>query len=129
MSGINANTHLVNAIVAIIDFCISGVPVNTLHFIYPMIFAAAYALVNGLYYAGTQTPVYPVTDYGKDLGLAIGVSLASVFVLFPFIHLVFYFGLHKLKVLIMFCLFHSSSEETQEVEMKEEQDEGNHPEV
>ncbi len=89
VSGINANTHLVNAIVAIIDFCITGVPLNTLHFIYPMIFAAAYALVNGLYYAGTHTPVYPVTDYGKNLGLAIGVSLASVFVLFLFIHFVF----------------------------------------
>ena len=106
IDGINANTHLMNGLVSVIDLCfVSGVPVNTLHVIYPVIFAVIYSLFTGLYYAGSQNAVYSVLDYGENLGFAIGLCIIAAFVLIPVIHLILFYPLYKLKVFILYSLF------------------------
>ena len=92
VDGVNANTHLVNGLVAVVDLWVSGIPVNTLHVVYSMAFAALYCLFTGLYYVGTQEAVYAyVLDYGQMLGLAIGISVMSVFILMPLVHFIVFY--------------------------------------
>lgn len=117
ISGINANTHLVNGLIAVLDFWVSGIPVNTLHVVYSVIFGALYCLFTGLYYIGTKEAVYgSVLDYGSMLGRALGTVVLSVFVLIPLVHFIVFYLQYKLKVAIMYFLFRRNTalEETQE---------------
>ena len=61
-----------------------------------MIFGAVFVVFSGIYYAAGGTNldgdpfIYNVIDYGNNLGGAIGVSIAVVFVLLPIMHVLFY---------------------------------------
>ena len=90
VSGVNANVHLVNGIIALIDILFSGVPVNFWHFVYVVIFGAIYSLFSGIYFATTGDVIYePVLDYGEHLGLAVGVVI-GVLVGVVLIHMLSY---------------------------------------
>ena len=105
IDGINANTHLVNGLISLADIWISGVPVNFLHFIYLIIYGAIYTIFTGIYYAATQRAIYPVLDYGSNLGLAIGLCVAVVLVFLPLVHIVIFFLQYKAKYWIMYCIY------------------------
>ena len=106
INGINANTHLVNGIFALIDFWVSGIPINTLHVIYPMVFGAVYCVFTGIYFvASNELSVYPILDYGNNLGRAVGLSVAIVLIVFPIFHLIIFYLQHLAKVGIMYCIF------------------------
>ena len=110
VDGVNANTHLVNCIIALVDVFFSGVPVRILHFIYPVLFGAVYAVFTGIYFAADGTNamgdpyIYSVIDYESSPGSAAGWVLAVVLVIIPIIHLLL-FGLYSLRFWLTHCLW------------------------
>ena len=106
VDGVNANTHLVNGIVAVAEVWISGVPVQLLHFIYPVIYAAVYSVFSGIYFvASCGLVIYDdVLDYGERLGHAVGVVVAVTLVFIPLVHLVIYLQ-YFVKFWILYCIF------------------------
>ena len=90
---INIATHALNAIIALADIGISGVPVRILHVVYPVIFCGSYSVFTGMYYAvgGTgaanQTFIYPVLDYEMSPATSSGYILGVTLVFCPLVHL------------------------------------------
>ena len=103
----SANVHLVNGLVALIDFWVTAIPVNLLHFVYLMVYSMVYSLFNGIYFATTKEIIYPVLDYENKLGAAIAIVLISALIIVPIIHTVFYL-MYLLKVWILHCCFGQS---------------------
>lgn len=110
VDGVNANTHLVNAIFALIDVFFSGIPVRILHFAYPAIIGGGYAVFSGIYFAAGGTNVqgdsfiYPVLDYEENPGSAIGWVLAVLLIFIPLINLLFY-GLYTVRFWLTYYLW------------------------
>ena len=96
INGVGFNTHGTQGIVAVIELLTVGVPVRFYHFYFTVIFAAVYVVFTGIYYAaggtnlGSDPFVYSIIDYGNNPGGAVGVIFAVVFVLLPFVHVLFY---------------------------------------
>ncbi len=101
----SANVHLVNGLVAVIDFWVSGIPVNLLHFVYLMIYGMVYIVFTGIYFAVSNEVVYPVLDYENRIGTAIAVVLCTIFIILPLIHVLFFYGMYLAKSAIMRCCF------------------------
>ena len=126
VDGVNANTHLVNGIIGLIDIFFSGVPVRILHFIYGVAFGATYVVFTGIYHAANGTNVqgdpyiYDVIDYGNNPGSATGWVLGVVFVLLPLVHLMV-FGLYTIRFWLTYCLWARKEPQQGEQEMKEDQ--------
>ena len=70
-SALTVHTHGVNGLLALIDLFISRVPFQFLHFFYPAILTALYALLNGIYYAAGGGVIYTPINYGGNLGIAV----------------------------------------------------------
>ena len=125
VDGVNANTHLVNGIIALIDILFSGVPVRIFHFIYGIAFGATYVVFTGIYFAADGTNehgdpyIYDVIDYGNNPGSATGWVLAVVLVLLPLVHLVL-FGLYTVRFWLTYCLWARKEPQQGEQEMKED---------
>lgn len=105
VNGVNANTHLVNGLIALVEIWISGVPVNMLHLIYTMIFAIVYAIFTGVYFTISGNIVYPVLDYENRPGGAVGAVLGVVFGLFPLVHIGIFYLQHFAKFWILYFVF------------------------
>ena len=92
----DAHYHLLNGIVGVIDFWVSGLPIRLLHFYMPQIFAGAYASFTGIYYAAGGTGlngtsyIYPPLDYAEHPGFAAGICVGTVVVFMPILHSLFY---------------------------------------
>ena len=110
IDGVNANTHLVNGICALLEVWISGIPVNTLHVIYTMIFGSVYVIFTGLYFKESEgNIVYTVVDYKNAVGQAIGICILVVLIVVPAIHFAIFYSQYKLKELILYCIFKDKS--------------------
>lgn len=124
VDGVNANTHLVNGIIALIDIFFSGIPVRVFHFIYATAFAATYAVFTGIYHATSSTNVrgdpfiYPVIDYENKPGSATGWVLAVVLVFVPLVHLLL-FGVYTARFWLTYCLW-ARKEEVQGEQLGED---------
>lgn len=90
VDGVNANTHLLNGVLSLVDMWISGLPINYLHVIYILVFSAVYSVFSGLYFIATGDSIYPVLDYGSNPGAAVGLYLALTFLLLPTVHFLVY---------------------------------------
>ncbi len=90
ISGVNANTHLINGILSVLDLWVTGLPVNLLHFVYLMIFATIYTTFAGVYYISSGEIIYAPLNYTANAGAAVGLCLSVTFFLLPFLHSVFY---------------------------------------
>lgn len=92
---ISLHLHLVNAVMALVDLWLSGVPVFFLHVIYVQLFGSVYVGFTGVYYGvnGTNSEgerwIYPVLDYGSHPGIAAGLAVGMVVVGAVVIHLAF----------------------------------------
>lgn len=95
--------HGVNALFALIDIFVTGLPMNILHVVYPLLFGAAYAVFSVIYYSAHGTDglghhyVYSALDWSKP-EKAFGFVLLSVVV-----EVVMYagiYGLYRLRVWI-----------------------------
>ena len=88
--------HLINGILALVDFWVAGVPVQIYHALYSILFALSYVAFTGLYYAvgGTDPAgslfIYPFLDYKTSPGPAIGVGIVCALLLMTAIHFVFF---------------------------------------
>ena len=106
MGGVTANTHLVNAIVALADIWICGIPIYTLQLIYIWIFGTVYVIFTGIYFeVSNGNIVYSVLNYGENLGLAVGIIILSGLVVFPAVHFIIFYSQSKLKEVILYCIF------------------------
>ena len=90
VDGINANTHLVNGIFAVVDLWLSGVPVRLLHFIYISLFGAAYVIFSGIYHAAGTDPIYDVLDYRLHPTSASLIAVLVALLFLPFVHVLLY---------------------------------------
>ena len=97
IDGVNANTHVVNGLVSIIDMLVTGTPIRFLHIYFLPAYGATYVAFSGFYYAangtnvgGDQPYIYSVLDYGGSPGGAVGIIVGVVFILAPIVHLLFY---------------------------------------
>ncbi len=100
VDGINANTHLVNGLVSIVDLWVSGLPVNFLHFIWIVMYAAIYCIFTGVYFVISGNSIYPVLDYENFTGSAIGLASGVTLVYLPLVHIIIFF----LQSVIIFWL-------------------------
>ena len=96
VEGVNANTHLLNGIVSILDVFFFGVPVNLLHIIYPACYGAVYASFSGIYWAANGTNpvdegryIYSLLDYSNP-STAVVIAILVVILYIPLIHLLYY---------------------------------------
>ena len=106
LDGVNANTHLINAIIALADFWICGIPIYALQVIYAVSFGAAYSIFTGLYFVGSDgIIVYSVLNYRENLGFAVVIILLTVFVVIPAVHFIIFYSQSKLKEVILYCIF------------------------
>ena len=125
VDGINANTHLVNGLVAIIDLLITGVPIRILHVIYPLIFGTAYSIFVGIYFVASGESVYGrITDFENNPGGAVGILVAVVLVVVPLVHMVVFYLPYLARYWILYCIFNrrDATSESEQREMKEDFD-------
>lgn len=121
IDGINANTHLVNGLIALVEIWVSGVPVNFLHFIYPAIFGIVYAIFSGVYFGISGDIIYPVIDYENKPGSAVGTVLGVLFVFLPLVHVLFYLQ-HIAKFWILYYIFGRKERSQTLTELTEERE-------
>ncbi len=95
VDGVNANTHLLNAIVSILDVFFFGMPVNLLHIIYPACYGVVYASFSGIYWAANGTNpeneeryIYSLLDYNTSTAAVIAILVVILYI--PLIHLLYY---------------------------------------
>lgn len=91
IDGVDANTHLTNGLLSLVDLWISGLPVNFLHFVYIVTFSVVYSIFSGAYFLSTGENIYDVLDYRSAPGAAVGLYLSLTFLLLPLLHSVVYF--------------------------------------
>jgi hypothetical protein len=91
--------HGVNAVFALIDIFVTGIPMNCLHVVYPVVFGAVYAVFTVIFYAAHGTDgfghhyVYSVLDWSKPM-MAIGFVLLCVVIeviLYEFVFVLYRF--------------------------------------
>ena len=98
------NFHGVNALFALIDIFVTGIPMNILHMVYPMAFGAVYAVFTVIYYSAHGTDgyghhyIYSVLNWGKP-GVAFGFVLLCV-VIEAVLHACVY-GLYRLRAFLI----------------------------
>ena len=85
------HVHLINAMVALIDLWVSGVPVFLLHFVYIQLFGVAYTIFTGIYSVAFEntTAIYSVLDYHSNPGQAAGLAVGTAVFGTVLIHLLF----------------------------------------
>ena len=111
VDGVNANVHLVNGLVALIDLWVTAVPVNFLHFLYPIIFGVIYSLFSGIYFAITKDIIYErVLDYGEHLALAVGSVIGVVLLLLPGVHVIVFYLQYLGKYWFLYWFFNRKEE-------------------
>ena len=94
--GVNFNTHLTPALIALLDVWISGIILNIYHFYIILLYGVVYGAFSLIYFAAGGMDqegnryIYSILDYGGNPGLAAGVLLGSVFVFFPFCYVLCY---------------------------------------
>ena len=123
ITGVDANTHTVNCIVALIDIFFSGVPVRIFHFIYPVLFGGTYSVFTGIYHAANGTNaqgdpyIYNILDYDDSPGSATGWVLGVPLILAPVLHLLV-FGLYSARFWITYYLWKRIEGEKPEDDMR-----------
>ena len=86
IDGVNANTHLLNGILSIVDVWVTGLPVNLVHFIYLTIFSTIYSMFAGVYYIASENIIYAPLNYKDNAGGAVGLCLLVSFLVLPLLH-------------------------------------------
>ena len=105
ITGVSANTHLINGLLAVVDVCITGLPVNLLHCIYLLILSSVYSTFSGVYFIITGDNIYSVLDYKNHTGGAVGLYLSLTFLLLPAVHfLIFILHLSRKWVVYYHCV-------------------------
>ncbi len=118
VDGINANTHLVNGLVSIVDLWVSGLPVNILHFIWIIIYGAIYGIFTGIYFVISGDIVYPVLDYENGIGLAVGLVVGVILVFFPLVHIMVFYLQYLIKFGLLHCYFRNQPQNSEDTPLQ-----------
>ena len=106
INGIEANAHIVNGIITIVDLWISGVPIQLLHFIYPVIFAAAYPIFSGIYTSISGIVIYKqVLNFRDQFDIAVSWTVLLTFVFTPLVHVLVFYLQYFVKFWILYYIF------------------------
>ena len=105
------HVHLLNGVFAFADVVLSGIPIHAWHVVYLMVFGCVYSLFSGLYFVGTQDIIYPVLNYGQNVGGAVVTCLAVIFLIIPIIYFVVFFAMYRIKLLILYRIWGSDTNE------------------
>jgi len=105
VSAVSFNTHLINGLVSVADTWICGIPTNTLHVLYFMIYGVFYVVFTAIYFAGSGNTIYSILDYENSKGSAVGMIFVTLFVITPAVHFAVFYISSKLKELILYCIF------------------------
>lgn len=97
---IDFSYHGLNSIIILVEMSITRIPVNLLHFIYPLLYGIAYILFSVIFWAADHNNViYPkVLDWNHP-GITVLVTSVLGFVVVPVLQFVL-FGLYRLRVFI-----------------------------
>ena len=93
---VNVPVNLLNAIVAILDTWLTGIPIRILHGVYLILFGAGFQLFTGIYYAANGTDINgkhsinQIPNYNKNPGVSAIIDIAIPFIILPIIHLLFF---------------------------------------
>ena len=93
---VNVPINLLNAIVAMLDTWLTGIPIRILHGVYLIIFGAGFQLFTGIYYAANGTDISgkhsinQIPNYNKNPGVSAIIDIAIPFIILPIIHLLFF---------------------------------------
>ena len=96
--------HGVNAIFALVDIFVTGIPMNCLHVVYPVVFGTVYAVFTVIFYAAGGTDpwghryVYSVLNWSKPV-MAFGFVLLCIVI--EVVLYAFVFVLYRLRVWIL----------------------------
>ena len=90
-------SHLVNALIAVLDIWVTRLPIRLYHAVYLVMFSAVYIVFTGIYFVAgggnefnNATYIYPVLDYEESPDTASGIAIGLALVYVPLIHLFFY---------------------------------------
>lgn len=100
----DANVHIINGIIALVDLWVSGVPLRFLHVIYPIIYSTIYIVFTGIYYSITGCNIYKAMDYREKPLKTSLLILATLLVIIPFIHVFVFYFQYKVKQDILTCI-------------------------
>merc|ERR1712038_1106742 len=92
---LDINLHGISSVIMVIDFCLSAIPVQLFHVVYPASFGSIYVLFSIVYWAldKEKNSLYPkILDWNHP-GITVGVICGLLFVLLPLIQL-FWFGFY-----------------------------------
>ncbi|XP_059153733.1 protein rolling stone-like [Physella acuta] len=101
---VGVEVHSINTVFILTNHMMTAMPCQILHFIYPMLYLALYALFTYIYYAcdGTNIKgrpvIYSVVDWGKAYPTAITV-VVGILVFVPLVHLVL-FAIYTFRIFL-----------------------------
>ncbi len=83
VDGINANTHLTNGLLALLDIWVSGTPIRILHVVYLQLFCGVYTTLTGIYFAASNGDfVYDIIDYDeRPVTASVSVVVIALIIL------------------------------------------------
>ena len=83
--------HGSNLLLLLIELSINKIPIRVLHLIYAFIYGLIYIIFYAIYWGSTKEVIYPVLNFSKAPGQAVGYIFLVIFVLTPICYMVFYF--------------------------------------
>jgi hypothetical protein len=102
---VDFNLHGVNSIVILLEMFIAATPIRLMHFIYPLIYGAAYAIFSLIFWADDNSRViYPKVLDWNDPGTTILVVVILALVGLPIFQL-FLYGLYRLRVTVFRAIY------------------------
>ena len=93
---VNVPVNLLNAIVAVVDTWVTGIPIRILHGIYLILFGVAFQLFAGIYYASNGTDINGhhsishVANFNHNPGVTMIIDIVIPFIIMPAVHMLFF---------------------------------------
>lgn len=101
---VGVEVHTINTVFILTNHMMTAMPCQILHFLYPMLYLALYALFTYIYYACDGTDIkgrpviYSALDWGKAYPTAITV-VVGILVAVPLAHLVL-FAIYTFRIFL-----------------------------
>ncbi|EDO40160.1 predicted protein [Nematostella vectensis] len=105
---LNINSHLINAVIMILDSMIHNVPVRIFHVVYSTIYGLIYFFTTIIVWLASGRVAYFFLDYSKRPGIAAIVIVGGCFVVQPLIQLMHY-GLYRARIWLQGVLLDGTS--------------------
>ena len=99
-SPISINVHAINLVIMVVDLFLCDIPFRILHFFHVSLVGVAYTVFSLILHGAQYTSaIYPILNWVERVGFAVGLSLITIFIALPIVHLIG-FGLYHLRSFI-----------------------------